>query len=234
MAENAVRAGDLAAAERWLEDCDPRPEDLTLDSVYRLARARLTEKRDDPGETLALLGERHDEVPFDDFHVAMAAVMRIDALHSLGRVQDAILELGWLDREHRSDWRVIRLHNPHACEPVLKLMVQARRQMTASFLLSGVAAMAVGVVLAWTAHWLAGLAAAGMTWIVLFMVLAGLTSPQPASRRMSAGVGASAVVSAGVGYWFGQDGWGYGLLASTVALVVLGFAALLVLAPGKE
>ena len=59
----ATTAGDLASARKWLELCDPRAEDLYMDSPYRLASATLEAARGNADGVRHHLGARKRDVP---------------------------------------------------------------------------------------------------------------------------------------------------------------------------
>lgn len=86
LAEHAVRAGDLEAAEQWLESCNPRPTDLRMDTAYRVAASYLATARGDHAKVLAQLGYRIGDVPIAAGHADPAAVLRANALE---RTSDA-------------------------------------------------------------------------------------------------------------------------------------------------
>jgi hypothetical protein len=89
----ACTQGDRTSAEAWLALCEPASDDLTTDSNYRIARARVCALRGDYQGALAVLGEASDAVPFDAPVVPLAIVRRADALEHLGRVDEAVAAL---------------------------------------------------------------------------------------------------------------------------------------------
>lgn len=89
----ACRAGDLAAAQRWLAQCDPRPDDLAMDSSYRYSHAFLDTVLGNFPSVLAALGNHFDEVPIQDAIDASACALRANALEKLGHVDAAAQEL---------------------------------------------------------------------------------------------------------------------------------------------
>lgn len=90
LARNAVREGDLASAEQWLSGCDPRAQDLSSDSDYRVSKALLETARRDYGAVLATLGRTNDEVPVLDALDVSATLVRANALEKLGDVAGAV------------------------------------------------------------------------------------------------------------------------------------------------
>jgi LSD1 subclass zinc finger protein len=93
LASEAVVAGELEAAEAWLEECDPAPEVLELDSAYREAAALVKTAQQDYKAVLALVGKNRDSVPIQPEHGALLDQLRIHALESLGHEEQAITEL---------------------------------------------------------------------------------------------------------------------------------------------
>lgn len=89
----AARAGELEAAEAWLAGCDPAPEVLSLDTIYRLARVEL----DLHAGRLELAHERlgmreGDEVPLDSSYGDQAALLRM-AIFARGKREDKAAEI---------------------------------------------------------------------------------------------------------------------------------------------
>lgn len=93
LAVAAVHEGDLASAEGWLDECDPAPEVLELDSAYRDARARLASQRDDGAGILAAVGAQAGDIPFAKGTEAHATLLRIHGLELCGRAQEAYAAL---------------------------------------------------------------------------------------------------------------------------------------------
>ena len=89
----ACRAGDLAAAERWLAQCDPRSDDLAMDSSYRFSHAFIATARGQFPTVLAALGNHFDEIPIQDALDAAACTLRANAIERLGDLQAATQEL---------------------------------------------------------------------------------------------------------------------------------------------
>lgn len=93
LASEAVRERDFAAARGWLDECDPAPEVLELDSAYREARARLHVAERKFNEVLDVLGRRRDDVPIDPSVDFDASLLRIHALELSASPQGASEEL---------------------------------------------------------------------------------------------------------------------------------------------
>lgn len=93
MVVEAVREGDLGAAEAWLAECDPAPEVLDVDGAHREAKAWVARGKRDPHGMLLVLGSTAAEVPTAQGSKLELAALRADALESLGRVPDAYAEL---------------------------------------------------------------------------------------------------------------------------------------------
>lgn len=93
LARNAVREGDLAAAERWLAPCDPRSDDLESDSAFRVTRAMIDTAKGDFRSVLELLGGNETDVPIVDAMDASATVLRANAREKSGDVEGAVAHL---------------------------------------------------------------------------------------------------------------------------------------------
>jgi LSD1 subclass zinc finger protein len=93
LSRNAVREGDLVAAERWLGPCDARSDDLESDSSFRISRALLHTARQDFLGALAFLGRSEAEVPIADSMDSSAAVLRANALEKSGDLEGAVRSL---------------------------------------------------------------------------------------------------------------------------------------------
>ena len=89
----ACRAGDLDAAQRWLTQCDPRSDDLAMDSSYRFSWAFIDTARGNFQGVLAALGQQFDEVPIQDALDGSACALRANALEKLGNLPGATEEL---------------------------------------------------------------------------------------------------------------------------------------------
>ncbi|HEY1535244.1 MAG TPA: hypothetical protein VGF76_14555, partial [Polyangiaceae bacterium] len=89
----ACRAGDLDAAQRWLTQCDPRSDDLAMDSSYRFSWAFIDTARGNFQGVLGALGQRFDEIPIQDALDGSACALRANALEKLGNLSGATQEL---------------------------------------------------------------------------------------------------------------------------------------------
>lgn len=101
LSRNAVREGDLMAAERWIGPCDPRSDDLESDSAFRLARSFIDTAKNDFQAVLGLVGAVDDQVPVADTMDASVAVLRANALEKLGDLDGAVRALR--DRMQKSN-----------------------------------------------------------------------------------------------------------------------------------
>jgi hypothetical protein len=89
LAREAVSLGDLEAAQAWLDECDPAPELIDLDSAYRLALAEVHHARRNPSGVLTTVGAQAGNVPIHptvDFDVSL---LRVHALEVLGHREEA-------------------------------------------------------------------------------------------------------------------------------------------------
>ncbi|MBI4951838.1 MAG: hypothetical protein HY908_07370 [Myxococcales bacterium] len=93
LARSAARAGDLEAAEEWLEPCNPWSDDLHMDTAYRFARGYLATVRQDWQGVLQALGSRIGDVPIADSQDHVCALVRANALERMGRGQEAVGQL---------------------------------------------------------------------------------------------------------------------------------------------
>lgn len=93
LAVGAIEEGDLDSAAGWLDECDPFPEVLELDSAYRDARARLHTARGDGAALLSVVGARHTDIPIAEEHERSVALMRIHGLELAGHHKEADAEL---------------------------------------------------------------------------------------------------------------------------------------------
>lgn len=89
-AREAIKAGDLHEAEAWLSGCDPRSEDLSMDSEYRVTAAMVALGQQYFGLALQLLGNDEKEVPVQDALDPMATVLRAHAHERLGNLSRAV------------------------------------------------------------------------------------------------------------------------------------------------
>jgi hypothetical protein len=85
----AARKGDLPAAEQWLAPCDPRSDDLEMDSSWRMSRAFIDTAKGDSGAVVAVLGRGLKDVPIMDSMEPLCILIRANALERLGEVEPA-------------------------------------------------------------------------------------------------------------------------------------------------
>lgn len=90
LAFDAVRAGEMGAAEELLALCDPRPTDLWADTAYRIGRAWILTNNGDFLRVLELLGERAEDIPTADHSDDLAAFLRANALEKTGQLEAAV------------------------------------------------------------------------------------------------------------------------------------------------
>jgi hypothetical protein len=93
LARAALRAGDVAAAEDWLAECERRSADLHADSAYRYTAALLATHAKRHDDVLELLGMRVGDVPLAHNLDVSCSVFRANAHERLGRPEAATLEL---------------------------------------------------------------------------------------------------------------------------------------------
>ncbi len=89
LARNAALDGDAEAAEKWLEPCNPRSEDLESDSSYRVSRAEIATVRGNWDEVLSVLGTGISDVPIVSYLDGKAIVQRANALERTGKPAEA-------------------------------------------------------------------------------------------------------------------------------------------------
>lgn len=90
LARSAAQEGDLQAAERWLEPCDTRSDDLDTDSAYRFSRAFIDTGRREFREVLRVLGHGSDDVPIMDAMDTSTTLLRANAWEQLGQPDRAV------------------------------------------------------------------------------------------------------------------------------------------------
>lgn len=90
LAISAARAGEVEAAEAWLDVVDRRPVDLLMDSAARAASATIAAARRNGAVVLAELGERPGDVPCSRWYVGIHALLRAAGLELVGRVDEAV------------------------------------------------------------------------------------------------------------------------------------------------
>jgi len=91
LAGAAARFGEIDAAHEWIGKCDPAPEDILLDSGYRIGLASvLVRENGKAARVLVLVGARIGEVPEAHQYRMMFAVPRIHGYEELERWDDAM------------------------------------------------------------------------------------------------------------------------------------------------
>jgi hypothetical protein len=90
LARAAARGGDVAAAEAWLSPCDPRSDDLQMDSAWRFSRAFIDTAQGNFPRVLEVLGHGPDDVPIEDTYDDIVALFRANAWEKLGRTDQAV------------------------------------------------------------------------------------------------------------------------------------------------
>lgn len=104
LVSSALRAGDLASAQTWLAGCDPHAHNLTVDTNYRVAAARIHCARGEWAPMLALLGREPDEIPIEWSCDVLAGLLRVHALEAVGERAAADAQLDhWIQRDQRRD-----------------------------------------------------------------------------------------------------------------------------------
>lgn len=108
LASDAVVLQDQEAASRWLGLCDPRADDLTADSHYRVSRALLSTLQGRFEVVLQVLGSG-DLVPILDDLEELAVLLRANAHEKLGQTDRAVeLLLERLDKAGVSSRRRLK------------------------------------------------------------------------------------------------------------------------------
>ncbi|MEZ4370182.1 MAG: hypothetical protein R3B07_05125 [Polyangiaceae bacterium] len=88
----AIRAGEAQAARSWLNECDPWAEVLELDSIFRMANARLALLEGKPQEALQHVGAAPGVVPLDASYEQHAKGIRAHAAELMGHAPVAMDE----------------------------------------------------------------------------------------------------------------------------------------------
>jgi tetratricopeptide (TPR) repeat protein len=141
----ACRAGDLDAAQRWLAQCDPRSDDLAMDSSYRFSWAFIDTARGNFQGVIAALGRAFDEVPIQDALDGSACALRANALEKLGDVASATRELRTgFDRNPMLRAAIEKFIEVHPSFGLCPLCLQQARSGRAQVAASAAAASAGG------------------------------------------------------------------------------------------
>ncbi|MBI5536405.1 MAG: hypothetical protein HY898_27030 [Deltaproteobacteria bacterium] len=107
LAQAAVIAGDVAAAEEWLALVNPRPLMLLTDTAYRIAASHVLRAKGLYPNVLAILGHRAGDVPILDAFEFEAVLLRCDAMENTGQLPAAAAALReHLLRDARALWKV--------------------------------------------------------------------------------------------------------------------------------
>lgn len=86
----AVRAGDLVAAESWLQPCDSQSDDIQMDSAWRFSRAFIDTAKGNFQRVIEVLGQTANDYPIEDASDDVCAVFRANAWEKLGRPDVAV------------------------------------------------------------------------------------------------------------------------------------------------
>jgi hypothetical protein len=93
LARSAVLRKEYDVAEKWLALCDPAPDDLHMDTAFRMSTAYLATVRGDWDTALRCLGQNIDEIPIADESDGFCGVMRANALERKGQLDKAKLQM---------------------------------------------------------------------------------------------------------------------------------------------
>ena len=89
LARHAAHAGELDAAEQWLSQCDPRSDDLTMDSTYRFTKALIATRRGQWDDVSKTLGDTLTDIPISSQFDTVCGVLRANAQEQLGHLDKA-------------------------------------------------------------------------------------------------------------------------------------------------
>lgn len=101
LSRGACLQHDLASAEQWLAACDPYPDNITLDTDYRMSAAYLHLAHGRSGAVLETLGNQPGVIPIDFGRDFLAGLLRVHACEELGYPQAADGQLRWLFEEEK-------------------------------------------------------------------------------------------------------------------------------------
>jgi hypothetical protein len=93
LACNAARVGDLAAADAWLAGCNPRSDDIHVDTTWRFSRAYVCTARHDWNGVLQALGSRIGDMPLASGEVEACGLLRANAIERAGQTAQAAEQL---------------------------------------------------------------------------------------------------------------------------------------------
>lgn len=93
LARLAAQNGDTVGARAWLETCNPRPTDLTMDTAFRYAAATLAVVQRDLARVAELLGSRSGDVPLAPRDALGCELLRIHAFELAGNIDVVFDEL---------------------------------------------------------------------------------------------------------------------------------------------
>ncbi len=119
LARLAANAGELEAAQAWLDQSDPRSTQCEADTEYRIAHARLELAFERNLNVFQTLGLRDGLVPLHARGRMLAAVFRAEAYERLGDLQSAVAELTL--QAKRSATRLAAINNGKFCQRSLPL-----------------------------------------------------------------------------------------------------------------
>lgn len=93
LACNAARVGDLEAADAWLAGCNPRSDDIHVDTAWRFSKAYVCTVRGDWNGVMQVLGSRLGDIPIVNSEVEACGVLRAHAVEQLGNPGQATEQL---------------------------------------------------------------------------------------------------------------------------------------------
>ncbi len=124
LARAAALTGDVAAAQAWLDGCDPRAAELDADGAHRMARACIDTARGDFGAVLLVLGHSPTDVPMPNDLDPAAALLRANAWErsgDLARASELLVHLA----DHGGPLFELRAHELRERHPELDLCRQS-------------------------------------------------------------------------------------------------------------
>jgi hypothetical protein len=101
LSRGACLQRDLPSAEQWLAACDPYPDNITLDTDYRISASYLHVAHGRSGAVLETLGNQPGAIPIDFGRDFLAGLLRVHACEELGYPQAADGQLRWLFEEEK-------------------------------------------------------------------------------------------------------------------------------------